>query len=53
MRTINWIQIILDVIMLIIVILYATSGKQFSPLTMGLWVSIALFAHIQRAEEDW
>lgn len=39
--------------MLIVVIVYAASEKQFSPLAMGLWVSIALLAHIQRAEEDW
>jgi hypothetical protein len=52
MRTINWIQIILDVLMLVIVIVYAASEKQFSPLAMGLWVSIALLKHIRRAEED-
>lgn len=52
MRTINWIQIILDVLMLVIVIVYAIWDKEFTPLTMGLWVSVALLAHIQRAKED-
>ena len=38
--------------MLICVIVYAIKGETFTPLNMGLWVSIALLAHIQQLEED-
>ena len=51
-RDFSIVLIVLDVLMLICVIVYAISDKEFTPLVMGLWVSNALIAHIQQLEED-
>lgn len=52
-RTLIIIQIVLDLLMLVMVLVYAITENQFSPFVMGLWVFIALLEHIKNAEEDW
>ena len=53
--TMNWIKlipIVFDIIMLVIVLIYAYLQETFSPFAMGCWVMIALLLHLKELDDD-
>ena len=52
MKKVSFCQIILDLLMLVCCVVYAFKGEQFPAWMMAIWVSIALFAHLQDYREE-
>ena len=52
MNQIITVQVILDLIMLVCCVVYAVKGETFPAWMMAAWVSIALFAHIDKIREE-